>query len=131
MYYWFGQIGLIVFYRLIVMMAQGVSASLHSGGSSHAASPAGLLAAVVAILILFLGLGVGFWVGFALVVKRWHDRGKSWAWALLGFIPIVGWMWQGIECGFLEGTLGPNQFGPSPKGISGVLYGDSLADTFA
>ena len=77
---------------------------------------------------IITGLIAGFWVGFALVVKRWHDRNRSWTWALLGFIPIVGWIWQGVECSFLEGTLGPNRYGPSPKGITAVLYGDTLVE---
>jgi uncharacterized membrane protein YhaH (DUF805 family) len=81
--------------------------------------------------VVLAGLCTGVWVGFALTVKRWHDRDRSWTWALLGFVPVAGWLWQGIECAFLEGTLGPNRFGPSPKGISGVTYGDMLAETFS
>lgn len=127
LYYWIVQIALFVTFRFIM----GMLKTVHAGGESHAVSPNALLPALVVILIAFVGLGVGLWVGFAIVVKRWHDRGRSWAWALLGFVPIVGWLWQGIECGFLEGTLGPNRFGPSPKGISAVLYGDPLAETFA
>jgi len=69
------------------------------------------------------------WASLALTVKRWHDRGKSGAWALLGLIPIVGWTWQGIKCGFLEGTLGPNRFGPSPRGIVGVTYDNPRSAT--
>jgi uncharacterized membrane protein YhaH (DUF805 family) len=30
----------------------------------------------------------------------------------------VGFFWTLIECGFLDGTPGPNRFGPSPKGIA-------------
>lgn len=57
------------------------------------------------------------WVGFALSIKRWHDRDKSGWWILIGFIPIIGGIWTLIECGFLDGTPGPNKYGPSPKGI--------------
>jgi uncharacterized membrane protein YhaH (DUF805 family) len=57
------------------------------------------------------------WVGLALAVKRWHDRDKSGWWVLIALIPIVGGIWALIECGFLDGTQGPNRFGPSPKGI--------------
>lgn len=57
------------------------------------------------------------WTSVCIVAKRWHDRDKS-AWMMLiAFIPIVGGIWALIECGFLDGTQGPNQYGPSPKGI--------------
>jgi uncharacterized membrane protein YhaH (DUF805 family) len=57
------------------------------------------------------------WISLALAVKRWHDRDKSGWWVLIAFIPIIGGIWTLIECGFLDGTQGPNKFGPSPKGI--------------
>ena len=31
-----------------------------------------------------------FWVGLALQVKRWHDRGKSGLWYFINFVPISG-----------------------------------------
>jgi uncharacterized membrane protein YhaH (DUF805 family) len=40
-------------------------------------------------------------------------------WVLIALIPFVGWFWVLIECGFVDGTMGPNRFGPSPKGITG------------
>jgi uncharacterized membrane protein YhaH (DUF805 family) len=43
------------------------------------------------------------WVSFASVVRRFHDRGKSGWWALLYFVPGIGWLWLLIECGFLPG----------------------------
>jgi uncharacterized membrane protein YhaH (DUF805 family) len=85
-------------------------------------SPAALVATVLALLMIMIMLFMAVWASLAAQVKRWHDRGKSWTWALLGLVPIVGWLWQGIECGYLEGTLGLNRFGPSPKGITGVTY---------
>ncbi len=57
------------------------------------------------------------WPSIALGVKRCHDRGKSGFWCLLVLIPIIGWLWWLIDLGILDGTPGPNQFGPSPKGL--------------
>ena len=59
----------------------------------------------------------------AVQVRRFHDQDKSGWFVLLGFIPLVGGL---IVLVFmcLEGTKGPNQYGPDPKGA-----GD--ADTFA
>lgn len=47
--------------------------------------------------------------GIALAVRRAHDNDKS-GWFIL--IPIYG----AIIVLFLEGTRGPNRFGPDPKG---------------
>ena len=57
------------------------------------------------------------WVDLAVSVKRWHDRDKSGWMLLIGLIPLVGLVWTLIECGFLDGERGPNQFGESPKGF--------------
>jgi uncharacterized membrane protein YhaH (DUF805 family) len=64
--------------------------------------------------LVFLAL---LWPSLAIQVKRWHDRDKSGWFVLVNLIPFVGWLWTLIECGFLDGTQGPNKFGPSPKGI--------------
>lgn len=66
-------------------------------------------------LIVFLGLT---WPALALQTKRWHDRGVSGWWILLGFVPIVG-IWAFIECGFIRGTRGSNRYGKDPLLKSG------------
>lgn len=58
------------------------------------------------------------WMKLAVLVKRWHDRDKSGWWVLIVLIPLIGPIWQFVECFFLDGTQGPNKHGPSPKGIS-------------
>jgi uncharacterized membrane protein YhaH (DUF805 family) len=69
-----------------------------------------------AILLVVLPLAVvGFWMGLALAIKRWHDRGKSGWFVLITFIiPIIGWIWAFVEVGCLRGTVGPNQYGLDP-----------------
>jgi uncharacterized membrane protein YhaH (DUF805 family) len=60
---------------------------------------------------------VDIYISLALGAKRCHDRDKS-AWFLaIGLIPLIGGIWLLVELGFLDGTQGPNRFGPSPKGI--------------
>jgi uncharacterized membrane protein YhaH (DUF805 family) len=54
------------------------------------------------------------WIGLVLSVKRWHDRNKSGRWVLINLVPVIGWLWHLIECGFLRGTIGPNRFGQDP-----------------
>ena len=57
------------------------------------------------------------WTGLALQVKRWHDRGKSGWWALIGLIPVLGAIWVFVEVGCLRGTVGANAFGGDPTDL--------------
>jgi uncharacterized membrane protein YhaH (DUF805 family) len=63
---------------------------------------------------------VGLWTSLAIQVKRWHDRDKAGWWVLINLVPILGTLWAFVENGFLDGTPGPNRFGPSPKGFGEV-----------
>lgn len=63
------------------------------------------------VLVLLLLAPLLIWISVAVQVKRWHDRDKSGWWFLMNFVPIIGWIWVLIECGFLRGTMGPNRFG--------------------
>jgi uncharacterized membrane protein YhaH (DUF805 family) len=78
----------------------------------------GLIAAQKNGLLPLIFLPVA-WTAYALQVKRWHDRDRSWPWILMNFVPILGPLWVFVDCGLVDGTPGPNRFGPSPKGISG------------
>ncbi|GEM76082.1 DUF805 domain-containing protein [Vibrio sagamiensis] len=79
----------------------------------------------------------------AITTKRWHDRGKSAYWLLLNIPLVVGRLaspmgsnsflepeastilstslalicgvWILVECGFMKGISGDNQYGPEPK----------------
>lgn len=59
------------------------------------------------------------WVSACLQIKRWHDRDKSGWWILINGFPLIGSLWAMVETGFLDGTQGPNPYGPSPKHIGG------------
>src|SRR3990172_5267125 len=64
--------------------------------------------------------GVGFLLsmvmGFALMIKRCHDRGYSGWMSLISLIPIAGGIWVLIALGIMEGEKGPNKWGPNPLG---------------
>ncbi len=66
-------------------------------------------------LVIFVA---AVWIGFAVGVKRYHDRGKSGWWVLIVLVPVIGGLWYLIECGFLRGTIGPNAYGPDPVALS-------------
>lgn len=109
-HYWVGSLALVMFgvaAIFAVMPADDVSPEAMASING----PAFLL--VYAVLT---------WCGLALQVKRWHDRGKSGLWVLIGLVPLIGGLWQFVECGVLDGTPGPNRFGDSPKGLGAAHY---------
>ncbi len=62
----------------------------------------------------FLDIVVGLlsvYVTIHVTGKRFHDRGKSAWWVLLGLIPLIGAIWILIDAGILKGTPGPNAHG--------------------
>jgi uncharacterized membrane protein YhaH (DUF805 family) len=64
---------------------------------------------------VFLAFGVLVtWISLAVAVKRYHDRNKSAWWVLIIFVPVIGALWYLIECGFLRGTDGNNDYGLDP-----------------
>ncbi len=82
-----------------------------SGGEEGSLFGAG--GAVLIILLLFyLALLIP---SIAVQVRRFHDQDKSGWFVLLNLIPYIGGI---IVLVFmcLEGTRGPNRYGPDPKG---------------
>ena len=51
---------------------------------------------------------------FAVGIRRLHDTNRSGWWVLIGFIPLIGGLIL-LYFFILEGTRGPNQYGPDPK----------------
>ena len=85
--------------------------------SGHPAPGVGALSLVCSLLMVAL-----LWPSVANSVKRLHDRDKSGWWLLgmyLAIFTVIGALWPLIELGFLDGTPGPNKYGPSPKGLTG------------
>lgn len=68
-----------------------------------------------ALIGALLAAAVYVRIGTCLGTKRWHDRDKSGTWNLIVMLPMFGSLWAFVECGCLDGTPGPNRFGPSPK----------------
>lgn len=68
------------------------------------------------MLITIIGYVALFLLSLSANFKRWHDRGKSGKWVLIGLIPIIGGIWSFIELGFVPGTDGPNEYGQPGSG---------------
>lgn len=71
--------------------------------------------------IFFSAFGLA-WLGLflptlAVSVRRLHDSDKSGFWLLLNFVPFGGLVIFIFD--LIDGTPGPNRYGPDPKGRSG------------
>lgn len=69
-------------------------------------------------VILAVYLVVAMWMSLALYIKRFHDRGKSGWWLLIGLVPLIGALWLFIELGFFSGEPKDNCYGQDPKNIA-------------
>ena len=105
LHYWLTAIGAGVAIAIIGSILVGMS-----GLASGHPNP-------IIMLPLIAIYAADIWIALALGVKRCHDRDKSGWFLLIGLIPLIGGIWLLIELGFLDGTPGPNRFGPSPKGV--------------
>lgn len=94
---------------LLFVVICAVVAGLIEGILGMGGSIGGAYGPLSALLILGI-----FIPSIAVQVRRFHDQDKSGWFVLLGFIPIIGFI---IVLVFmcLEGTRGPNQYGPDPK----------------
>lgn len=72
-------------------------------------------------IIYLAGSLLLLWPNIAVQAKRWHDRGKSGWWMLIGFIPIIGSIWALIELCILSGDSDANQYGAAPHEARATL----------
>ncbi|HRX36183.1 MAG TPA: DUF805 domain-containing protein [Aestuariivirga sp.] len=111
--WWLGVIALMVVEWIIIFvltMLFGQPMPVDGAGEfgySSSLSPVGSIIVII-ILLPFI------WFFICLYAKRWHDRGKSGWWTLIGLVPVIGLIWIIVELGILKGTEGPNQYGPDP-----------------
>ena len=93
-----------------------------AGGIGGDGEGGGALATIV-LAIGVIGALALFVPGIAVQVRRFHDQDRSGWFVLLSFVPYVGGLILLVfMC--LPGTVGPNRFGPDPKG-------ENLSDVFA
>ena len=97
-------------------------ADVDAGSGKEAAAP-GLFIGILLIGLLYLGLYIPL---LAVKVRRFHDQDLSGWFVLLGFIPYLGGLITFIfMC--IDGTAGPNRFGPDPKGRGGSMHAEIFA----
>lgn len=110
MEYW-----MFALFLVVVNIVLGTVLGVIAGGASLAGGEGGALAALGGSMLVLVILGLAFLVpSLAVAVRRFHDQDKSGWFVLLGFIPYVGAVIVFVMM-CLEGTKGPNRYGPDPK----------------
>lgn len=69
---------------------------------------------IVALSVWLAATALVACMALSVQIKRWHDRDKSAWWLLIHAVPAIGNTWALVECGFIEGTPGPNRYGLVP-----------------
>jgi uncharacterized membrane protein YhaH (DUF805 family) len=106
--YWMFLLLQLILYAAVALVALVLFSADDGNAGFGLFSGMGLILFLIIILALFIPT-------LAVTVRRFHDQDKSGWFVLLGLIPFVGGL---IVLVFmcLEGTHGPNQYGPDPKG---------------
>ena len=108
-----------LFYTLVIIVLVGFAILFGSpAGEDHT------LAENYFLIVTVLWLLGTIIPSIAVTVRRLHDQDKSGWYYFISFVPYVGGIVMLIfMC--LDGTSGPNRYGPDPKGGRG--YGDVFA----
>jgi uncharacterized membrane protein YhaH (DUF805 family) len=114
--FWLSLLALVIAqWVLFIILGMVLGTSMMS--MDPAADPAAVSAAAMKAMIpMWIVVLVFLYPSLAIYAKRWHDRGKSGWWTLICLVPLIGGIWMLVECGFLRGTEGPNQYGNDPLG---------------
>ena len=106
--YWMFTLGLVILYSLIIGVMLATAGADPEGAGLGLMSGTSLIVIVVLLLALIIP-------SLAVTVRRFHDQDKSGWFVLINFIPYIGGIIVLVMM-CLEGTRGPNRFGPDPKG---------------
>jgi len=105
------------------MPVDGTSSYVEWNGEKYAVPPEVMMQAIWGsfgipfVLLCLYSLAV-FIPNLAVAVRRLHDSDRSGWWILIAFVPLIGAIWL-LVLDLIDGTPGPNRFGPDPKGRGG------------
>ena len=113
--FWLSLLALVVVEWIVILVFGMILGTSMMGSFDPNMPPDEAASAAMKAMIPFWIVGLLFlYPALAIYAKRWHDRGKSGWWTLIILVPLIGSIWFLVECGFLRGTEGPNQFGNDP-----------------
>lgn len=106
-------------FYLFVMIVYVVLSIIMSMGAPTIDPVTGEISGGGALATIGMGLLGVFWLGtiipaLAVSIRRMHDQDRSGWWIL---VPIANIIFL-----FIDGTPGPNRFGPDPKGRGGEAF---------
>jgi uncharacterized membrane protein YhaH (DUF805 family) len=101
---------LFTLFQVLVGFGLFVVLALVGGFADPNSTGGGVLAGVLFVTFGIFGLAIP---SLAVSIRRLHDSDKSGAWLLLSFVPFGGVVVFIFT--LLDGTPGPNRFGPDPK----------------
>jgi len=105
--YWMFALLFLIVYVIAMLLSVAV------GGSMDGSGGGGIMAGLVGLLLGVFLIG-SFIPSLAVAIRRLHDTDRSGWWLLIGLVPIVG-AFILLYFYVIEGTRGPNRFGPDPK----------------
>ncbi|CAN7570995.1 DUF805 domain-containing protein [Phenylobacterium sp. LjRoot164] len=110
--FWLLLIGIQVVFSILIGMVAGPMAA-----AAEATDPLAVLnGPAKALYGLFFLVMLGLLIpSLAVAMRRLHDTNRTGWWLLLGLIPFLGALVLLIFY-LLDGTPGPNKYGPDPKG---------------
>ena len=108
--YWMFLLGVIIIYIVLAFLGGGM------GAMTDPEAGGGIGAILIGIFALAIIIPM-----IAVQVRRFHDQDKSGWFVLLNFVPFVGGLIVLVFM-LLEGTKGPNRFGPDPKGENAQVF---------
>lgn len=117
-FWWFA-----LFVAVINIVLSALAAALGGATPDPVTGQTSAGGAAVGILSLLVGLAL-LLPGLAVTVRRLHDTDRSGWWWFIALVPFVGAIVL-LVFELLPGTVGPNRFGPDPKGTEqpGTAWG--------
>jgi uncharacterized membrane protein YhaH (DUF805 family) len=110
--FWLFLIGIQIVFSVLIGIVAGPAAAVADPADPFAAlnGPAKALYGVFGLVMLGLLIP-----SIAVSFRRLHDTNRTAWWVLLGLIPFLGALVLFVFY-LLDGTPGPNKYGPDPKG---------------
>lgn len=110
--WWLGQLIVIILGGAVIAVAMA-SLPRHLPRSAFESGEIFRLLGGNAFLAIGCFFALALWINIAVTIKRYHDRNKPGVWFLMMFVPYIGSIWILVECGFLRGTTGRNDYDSS------------------
>ena len=99
----------LLFYLIVCAVLSIVDNMMFGGSDSITSGPGWSMGGGFQPLTSIFAV-ISFVPGVAVTVRRLHGTGKSGWWALVGLIPLIGWIWVLVLCA-AKGDPGPNPHG--------------------